>query len=160
MELWDAYDENLNLIQGLTLMRGEPIPQGVYHLVADVTVRHKDGSYLLMQRALCKHNGGKWEASAGGSALQGETPIAAAKRELEEETGVVANTFVEIARAVRPETHSVYVEFFCEVDCEKDSVCCRKGETMAYRWVSKEELLRIQERGELTTKAIDYRSLS
>ena len=29
MEIWDAYDENLNKIEGVTLVRGEPIPDGV-----------------------------------------------------------------------------------------------------------------------------------
>ena len=31
MELWDAYDRDGNLIEG-TLVRGEPIPDGVYHV--------------------------------------------------------------------------------------------------------------------------------
>ena len=54
MELWDAYDENFRRVEGVSLVRGEPIPAGAYHLVCDVLVRHTDGSYLLMQRdAIC-----------------------------------------------------------------------------------------------------------
>ena len=50
MEIWDAYDENFNIIDGMTLVRGEEetIPEGVYHLVVDILVKHKDGTYLLM----------------------------------------------------------------------------------------------------------------
>ena len=47
MELWDAYDENENIVG--ELVRGEPIPTGLYHLVSEVLVKHTDGSYLLMQ---------------------------------------------------------------------------------------------------------------
>ena len=60
MEIWDAYDRNLEKIEGMTLIRGEKIPEGVYHLVCDVIVRHTDGEYLLMQRDSRKHYGGMW----------------------------------------------------------------------------------------------------
>ena len=84
MEIWDAYDENFNIIEGVTLVRGEEetIPEGVYHLVVDILVKHKDGTYLLMQRDPNKSNGSMWEASGGGSALTGETAYTAALREL------------------------------------------------------------------------------
>lgn len=71
-ELWDAYDKNFNKIENTTLVRGENIPDGIYHLVSEVIVKHTDGSYLLMQRDFRKHHGGEWEVTAGGSALQGE----------------------------------------------------------------------------------------
>ena len=43
MELWDAYDEYGNQT-GETLVRGEEIPDGLYHMVCEVLVRHADGS--------------------------------------------------------------------------------------------------------------------
>ena len=42
-ELWDAYDVGLNKLNGVTLVRGELIPQGVFHLVCDLAVKHVDG---------------------------------------------------------------------------------------------------------------------
>ncbi len=69
MELWDAYDKNFNKIDGITLIRGEPIPDGMFHLVCSIIVRHIDGDYLLMRRDDRKMFGGLWEVSAGGSAL-------------------------------------------------------------------------------------------
>ena len=80
MERWDAYDRNFRKVEGVTLIRGEPIPEGLCHLVCDVLVRHCDGTYLLMQRDRRKHYGGMWEATAGGSALQNETPMECAVR--------------------------------------------------------------------------------
>lgn len=88
MEKWDAYNESMNRIEGMSIVRGEPIPNGYFHLVCEILVRHTDGSYLLMQRDTRKPFGGLWEASAGGSALQGESPKECAIWELEEETGI------------------------------------------------------------------------
>ena len=87
MELWDAYDMHLNKIEGVTLIRGDQVPEGYFHLVSEIIVKHTDGSYLIMQRDKRKHLGGMWETTAGGSALQGEDPLSCAKRELYEETG-------------------------------------------------------------------------
>ena len=64
MELWDAYDRHGNKLPGVTLRRGEPVPEGMYHLVSEVLVRHTDGSFLLMRRDPGKHRGGLWEAAA------------------------------------------------------------------------------------------------
>lgn len=80
MELWDAYDENENIVG--ELVRGESIPTGLYHLVSEVLVKHTDGSYLLMQRDFSKPNfPGLFEAGAGGSVLKGERPYDAALRD-------------------------------------------------------------------------------
>lgn len=76
-ELWDAYDKKSNKIENTTLVRGGTIPDGIYHLVSEVIVKHTDGSYLLMQRDLRKHHVGEWKVTAGGSALQGENGLEA-----------------------------------------------------------------------------------
>lgn len=139
MELWDAYDSNFNKIDGVTLVRGQPIPEGMYHLVCDIIVRHIDGSYLIMQRDARKHHGLMWEATAGGSALQGETPVQCAMRELREETGIVAESLQEVGRT--RERQSYYVEFLCVTDRPKNSVTLQEGETVAYKWITRQQLL-------------------
>lgn len=144
MELWDAYDRNLNKIDNLILIRGEKIPDGVFHLVCDIIVRHTDGEYLLMQRDERKHFGGMWEATAGGSALKGETPLECAKRELFEETGICSEKLEEVGRVISDEHKSYYVEFLCETDCDKNSVVLQEGETSAFKWVSKDDLLNMK----------------
>ena len=100
IELWDAYDKDMNRIEGVKLVRGEPIPDGMYHLVCDIAVRHSDGSWLLMRRHPVKPFGDRWELSAGGSALSGEPALEAAKRELFEETGIENATFSELGRII------------------------------------------------------------
>ena len=149
MERWDAYDGELRRIEGMSLIRGEDIPAGVYHLVCEVLVRHADGSYLLMRRDPRKHYGGLWEATAGGSALRGETPLDCARRELREETGIRAEELQELGRVRSANTH--YVEFLCVTDWPKDGVTLQEGETVAYRWVSRTEFRSLREE-ELVTK--------
>lgn len=155
MELWDAYDADFNKIEGITLVRGEEasFSDDVFHLVCDILVRHTDGTYLLMQRDPRKHYGGMWEASAGGSALQGETPLNAARRELAEETGIVASDLIEVGRIADKSKHSVYAEFLCVTDWDKDKIQLQEGETVNYRWVSTDKL-RSMSKNELVTHRI------
>ena len=140
MEIWDAYDIDGNLIPDMKLIRGEPIPDGIYHLVTDIIVRHIDGQYLLMKRDRNKKNGGLWEASAGGSAFSGETPLQCAFRELREETGIVANELIEIGTIMNSDTHGYYFEYLAVVDIPKDSIILQKDETEDYKWVDKDTL--------------------
>ena len=143
MELWDAYDKEFNIIKDMTLVRGEEskIPTGIYHMVVLILVRHTDGQYLLMRRSPGKAYPLFWEATAGGSVLQGETAMEGALRELREETGINVGTLEEMERFVKDETHSAYFVFVCVTDCDKESIILQEGETCDYKWVDKEELL-------------------
>ena len=62
MELWDAYTRD-EVRTGEKLVRGVPIPDGVYHLVSEILVCHVDGDFLLLQRDPTKiAYPGYWEA--------------------------------------------------------------------------------------------------
>ena len=145
VEIWDAYDRAFNKIEGIQLVRGEPVPEGMYHLVCEIVVKHTDGTYLLMQRDFRKHFGGMWELTAGGSALAGETPQECAARELREETGIVACDLEEIGRVVHDGYRSLYVEYLCVTDQDKNAVVLQDGETVAYQWASKSTVLEMGE---------------
>jgi len=151
MEIWDAYNRQFERINGMRLVRGETIPEGIYHLVCDVIVKHLDGDYLLMQRDMRKHFGGMWEATAGGSALQGENPISCAIRELREETGISTNELTEVGQVINDKNHTIYVEFLCVTGCGKESIVLQEGETSAYKWVTKEDLI-LMKKDELVTE--------
>ena len=153
MELWDAYDRNENKLD-FDLVRGEPIPAGVYHLVCDTVVRHTDGDYLIMQRDLNKPAyPGYYQVGAGGSVLKGESPLEGALRELAEESGIIATAkdLTQIHLYICDETQSIYYKYLCITDCPKDSVTLQEGETIDYKWLSKEEFLAFME----SDKAID-----
>lgn len=153
MEKWDAYDSDFKKIDGKILIRGEEkyIPDGVYHLVCDILVKHTDGSYLLMKRDYRKHYGGMWEATAGGSALIGETPLQCAIRELKEETGIETLVLTKVGTEFNDKTHSVYVEFLCVTNWEKTNIKMQDGETIDYKWVNREDLTAMS-KNELVTE--------
>ena len=152
-ELWDAYNRDFEKVSGVTLVRGDKIPGGLFHLVCDIIVRHSDDQYLLMQRDFYKHFGGMWEATAGGSALKGESALECARRELKEETGIESGNLREIGRVVREENQSLYVEYLCETDSDKSAIRLQKGETVVFKWVSAKEL-REMKKAELVTQRI------
>ena len=153
MELWDAYNRDFKKIQGVTLVRGEAIPEGFFHLVCDIIVRHTNGNYLIMQRDKRKHLGGIWEATAGGSALQGEDPLTCACRELHEETGIASDHVIEIGRVIHYGRQSLYVEYLCVTDIDENDIVLQEGETADYKWISADELRRMS-RDELATQRI------
>ena len=140
MEKWDAYDSKLNKIEGVTLIRGEQVPEGYFQLCSEIIVRHTDGSYLIMQRDKRRHLGGMWEATAGGSALQGEDPLTCAMRELQEETGIVSDELIEIGRVLHHGHKTYYVDYLCVTDVDKDSIVLQEGETIAFKWINPDEL--------------------
>lgn len=145
MELWDAYYPD-GTLAGTTLVRGEPIPPEYRHAVTEVLVVHRDGTILLMQRDHRKPiHPGTWESSAEGAALQGEDFETCARRELREETGLIAEHMEYLYEDVTDDT--IYRGYLVITDAEKDSVVLQKGETIDYRWVTIEELIKMQNSG-------------
>lgn len=143
MEIWDLYDKDENLT-GREWERSKvaSIPNGFYHLISEILVRHIDGDFLLMQRDYSKKLfPGYWEATASGSALKGESLLTCAKRELFEETGITSDNFKEIGHSIEDDKHSIYHSYLTIVNCKKDDVKLQIGETMNYKWISKEEFI-------------------
>lgn len=139
MEIWDGYLSD-GTLAGVDLIRGEPIPEGLHHLVSEVLVRHTDGDYLLMQRDTKKPNwGGYFEATAGGSAVKGEDADACAIRELYEETGIKPLSCEEIG--VYISNHTIYHNYLSITDCDKNTVVLQDGETIFYKWISEQEFI-------------------
>lgn len=155
-EIWDAYDINFHKIDGVTLIKGEEIKEGLFHLVSDILVQHIDGTYLLMKRDASKKHGDIFEATAGGSAKCGETALECAYRELLEETGIKADNLKEVGRSIAIETHSIYIEFLCITDVKKDDIKVQIGETSSYKWVTLEELIYCRDHGLISLRMCDY----
>ncbi len=142
MELWDAYYED-GTLAGLDLVRGEKIPEGLRHAVAEIFVVHKDKSILLMQRDFGKPNyPGLWENGASGSVIKGESPLEGAKRELFEETGIVAKDGLQSLYHIVSET-TIYWGYLCVTDIPKEKVRLQEGETIAFKWVHEREFKEI-----------------
>lgn len=139
VEIWDAYYPD-GTLAGVDLIRGEKIPGEYRHAVAEVFVLHKDSTILLMQRDFNKQSyPGYWECGAGGSILKGEGFEDGARRELREETGIIAEYLTEKYTAVTHDT--IYKGYVCITDVPKDSIKLQEKETIAYKWISQAEFL-------------------
>ena len=142
MEIWDLYDKNMNPLHKTwerRKSRKQGIPEGEYHIVCDLLIRHADGDFLLTRRDLNKEIApGLWEASAGGSALAGETPEEAAYREMLEETGLKPEKLEFVNSMVSDWSNSIFFSYVAYVSCDKDSVKLQEGETIEYKWVDLE----------------------
>ena len=148
-EIWDLYDIDGNPA-GLTMVRGGKAPEGLYHMVCEVLVRHTDGDYLLMHRCATKPNYPDfWEGTAGGSALRGEDMLACIRRELREETGIEVGGFTLVARNLNPLESGIFYSFTCVTDWDKTAVTIQEGETDAFRWVSEGEFVEFVNSGRM-----------
>lgn len=146
VERWDAYNVDGTLV-GMDLVRGEKLPAGCYHMVCEAVIQHVDGDYLLMQRSFEKEvYPGAWEIGAGGSALKGENKLEAVLREVREETGIDIGEVEEIYRVVHEQRQIIYYGYLLRTDYEKDAIKLQKGETIDYKWLTKEEFIEFFDR--------------
>lgn len=87
-ELWDVLDENRRPT-GATVRRGDPLPEGVFHLVVHVCIFDGERRLLVQKRQPWKKIWpGMWDVSVGGSAIAGDDSRSAAIREAKEELGL------------------------------------------------------------------------
>lgn len=140
MEYWDAYDQTVTKT-GETLIRGQAIPPGRFHLVVEAIIQSKDGSILFMKRDANKPiYPNYYEASAGGSVLKGEESLVAIKREIFEETGLSISNIAFLGETIKPTEYSVYHNYHATYSGNKESVKLQKNETTDFQWVSLDHL--------------------
>ena len=138
-EILDLYDADMRPT-GKTIIRGEAIPPGCYHIVVTVMTVNAAGKILMTKRAPEKTRAGTWEIT-GGSKQSGETPEQAACRELFEETGITVTEDALIRCGSDRGTHWFFVHFLVYAEEPETGIRLQAGETTDYRWVTPEELL-------------------
>ena len=106
---WKAGDEKLVYESGwirvtdqtATAPTGNPAPYGLVrfkNVAVAVLPVHEDGTVVLVGQHRFPHGDYSWELPEGGAPL-GEDPLAGAKRELAEETGLAAAEWRQILKA-------------------------------------------------------------
>lgn len=149
-ELWDLYDRDRKPL-GRTHPRGEPLPAGAYHLAVTVAVFDSRGEILLTRRSPQKEkHPGCWEIP-GGCAQAGEGSLAAACRELREETGIQAapEELTLLTQELHPTAHlDIYA---VTKDAPAGGLHLQPGETDAAQWLPLEEWLGLAGKGEYLT---------
>lgn len=157
-EAWDVYDANRQKT-GRIHHRGDPMPEGDRHLVVHVWMRNSQGEYLLIRRSPQKGFALMWETT-GGSALAGDDSITAALREVKEETGL----------DLLPENGQLFEtlwgeDYICDIwlfhqDFDLADVVLQEGETCGVQYAAAEQVLQMDESGELVPYSYLRRILS
>lgn len=136
-EIWDAYDSNGDKL-GYDLYRDESfsIPEGVYHIVAEVYTITRDKEVLVTQRHPDKPWPLKWEIT-GGSVLKGETPIKGALRELKEETGIITqkSDLRFVYSYLMKGMPAIYYCYMIVISRNNTEIRLQRGETIDYRYI-------------------------
>ncbi len=139
-ELWELMDAQRRPT-GVLHRRGDPLPDGLYHLVVDILTVNPRGELLLTLRAAGKRFAGQWEIT-GGAARAGETSREAAVRELREETGLLASPeeLLPIAQDRREQSQSVRDIYLYRCPQERPAVALQAGETEDFRWAARAQV--------------------
>ena len=141
-EIWDLYDAS-GRKTGKTMLRGEEVPSGMYHLGVHIWPINSRGEFLIQRRSMTvQWKPGLW-AVTGGSAIAGEDALTAVRRELREELGYQAqeNEIKRIACLRR--SNSFCNVFTIRLDCPAESFVLQKEEVSEVKWCSGETLLRM-----------------
>lgn len=148
MEIWDILDNEGNKT-GRTMIKGEEkIPEGFYHLGADVWIKNSENKILIQKRSPQKRLEPNVWAMTGGSAIKGETSIETIERETFEELGIKINV-KEAKILTRFKTGNVWIyTFFLKQDIDLDKVIMQEEEVCDVKWATYEEIEEIYQQGQ------------
>lgn len=134
MEYWDLFDQDACFVG--RHLRGEVIPKGLYHNIVSIFTINSKKEILLTQRDPSKSYPCLWENTAG-SVLAGEEIITAAKRELQEETGIVCQEKDLIYLGYQETSHKNghTHAYLLKKDIGIEHIILQKGETIDAKWL-------------------------
>ncbi len=155
-EYWDLYDENRNNT-GKTMVRGEVIPEGFYHLVVHVWIKNKDNLFLISRRSPDRKAYPLLLECTGGSVLAGETSLEAAIRETKEEVGIDLTNIKGklIFQKIRPHFRDMMDAWLFEYDGEVDLSKATTKEVCEVMWMKYDDIKEKLVTGELVP-TLDY----
>lgn len=140
MERWDLLDAQ-GRATGRTIVRGERLLPGQYHLVVHIWVVDSRGRLLIQKRASnLRLMPGVW-AATGGSAVAGEGSADAARRELAEELGIhtAPQEMQYLGRLRRRNSHCDL--WMLQADVPVEELHLQKEEVARAMWVSWNRLM-------------------
>ena len=147
MEYNDIYDADRKLT-GRLHRRGTHWRSGEYGLVVCVWVYDGRGKILLTRRAPGKSFAGTWENS-GGAARAGETSIQAIVRELQEETGIRAESAEFELLSTTRDRNTFYDHYCLKRQVPLEDIVLQPGETDDVRWATFEEIHELIDRRQI-----------
>ncbi len=147
-ERFDLYTAD-RVKTGRTMLRGEPVPDGLCRLVVHVCIFDPEGRMLIQQRQPFKKGwSGLWDLSVGGCAVSGDSSRSAAERETREELGLDIRL-----ENVRPTLtlsfdHGFDDFYVLTQPVDLSSLRLQPEEVQAVRWADREEILRMIDDGQ------------
>ena len=141
MEAWDLYTQD-RVKTGQTMLRGDPVPEGLFHLQVHVCIFNEQGEMLIQQRQSTKRwYAGLWDYSVGGSAVAGDTSLAAAERETLEELGLRVSLAGRKPAVTRWYGAMIDDYYILPLNVALSDLHLQREEVQAVRWASREDIL-------------------
>lgn len=147
METWEILDtEGRNT--GKTIIKGETIPNGFYHLAADIWIINSENKILIQKRSSSKKLSPNVWAMTGGSVIKGESSIEAVERETKEELGIPLN--MDDAKLLKKfKTGLVWIDtYFIRQDIDLSTIKMQESEVADVKWATYEEIEQMNSKGE------------
>jgi len=147
MEMWDLYDYQRQKT-GETMMRGDPVPQGRYHLTVRVCIFNRAGQMLIQQRQPFKDGWpNRWDLTVGGCVAAGETSQTAGQREVLEEIGCQVD-LTGMTPAITLTTKSIFNDNYILIrEIDPAELKLQPEEVQAAKWATKEEIFQMIDDG-------------
>lgn len=145
-EIWDVYDSK-RTPTGKKHRRADPLPKGEYHIVVHVWLVNSCGKLLITKRAPNKGYPNMWECT-GGSAISGDDSLAAAVREVKEETGLDALPENGLCVLTLTRDDSICDVWLFRQDFNINDVKLQENETIDAKYATIEEIQRMIDNGE------------
>ena len=148
MEAWDLYTQD-RLKTGQTMLRGDPVPEGLFHLQVHVCIFNEQGEMLIQQRQTTKRwYAGLWDYSVGGSAVAGDTSLAAAERETLEELGLRVSLAGRKPAVTRWYGSMIDDYYILPLNVALSDLHLQREEVQAVRWAGREDILALLAEGQ------------
>lgn len=146
MEIWDILDGD-GKPTGKTMIKGENIPEGQYHLGADIWIINSENKILIQKRSSQKVLSPNVWAMTGGSVIKGESSRQTIERETMEELGIKLNT--EKAQLLkRIKSDDVWIDtYFIKQDIDLRKIKMQEDEVCDIKWATYDEIEQIFQEG-------------
>ncbi len=146
-EIWDLLDENGNNT-GKTMQKGQMIPEGLYHLGADVWIFNSENKILIQKRSPKKKLSPNVWAMTGGSVIKGETSLETIERETREELGISLK-MEDIKFIQRFKEGNVFINtYVIRQDIDLKEIVMQEDEVCEVKWASFMEIDDIVKKGQ------------
>lgn len=148
MELWDLYTQDREKT-GQTMVRGDKVPDGLFHLQVHVCIFNTRGEMLIQRRQSSKQwYPDLWDYSVGGSAIAGDNSIEAAQREVFEELGLCISLAGKRPAVTRWYGAMMDDYYIFTQDVELSELVLQEEEVQSVRWADCEDILALLSAGE------------